>query len=173
MPAGRLAELLKARPGKPRSAGPAPGRRTPMSAGRHPLLTQAIMLLLHHPSAARAVAKPPDFLKGDHKGFAVLVELLEMAKAEPELTTAQLIERWRERPEGARLAELAAEESLVRDGRAAGRDLVMALKRLAAEFGPDKRLNELIAMSRERKLTLEEQQEFQQLLGDRGGTAGV
>ena len=129
------------------------------------------MLLLHHPSAGRAVAKPPEFLQGDHKGFAVLLELLETTKAEPELTTAQLIERWRERPEGARLAELAAEESLVRDGRAAGRDLVMALTRLAAEFGPDKRLNDLIAASRERKLSSEEQLEFQRLLGGRGQPA--
>ncbi len=63
--------------------------------------------------------EPPAFLHGDHKGFAVLLELLEMANAGPELSTAQLIERWRDRPEGARLAELAAEESLVRDGRAA------------------------------------------------------
>ncbi|MDH4259746.1 MAG: DNA primase [Gammaproteobacteria bacterium] len=172
MPAGRLAELLKGRPEKPRGRRPAPGR-TPVSAGRHPLLTQAIMLLLHHPSAARAVTEPPAFLQGDYKGFSVLLELLEMAKATPELSTAQLIERWRERPEGARLAELAAEESLVRDGRAAGRDLVMALKRMAAEFGPDKRLNELIAVSRERKLTSEEQQEFQRLLGERSGSAGA
>lgn len=172
MPAGRLAELLKARPEKPRAGRQAAGRRSAVSAGRHPLLTQVIMLLLHHPSAARAVAKAPDFLQGDHKGFAVLLELLETTKAEPELTTAQLIERWRERPEGARLAELAAEESLVRDGRAAGRDLVMALQRLAAEFGPEKRLNDLIALSRERKLDSEEQQEFQQLLGGRGQPAG-
>ncbi|MFZ2508652.1 MAG: toprim domain-containing protein, partial [Steroidobacteraceae bacterium] len=172
MPAGRLAELLKGRPEQPRGRRTAP-RRTAVSAGRQPLLTQAIMLLLHHPSAARAVAEPPAFLDSDHKGFAVLRELLETAKAEPELSTAQLIERWRERPEGARLAELAAEESLVVDGRAAGRDLAMALKRLAAEFGPDKRLNELIAVSRERKLTTEEQKEFQQLLGDRGSLTGA
>jgi hypothetical protein len=48
----------------------------------------------------------------------------------------------------------------------------MALKRLAAEFGPHRRLDELIALSRERKLTGEEQQEFQQLLGERGVGAG-
>jgi hypothetical protein len=95
-----------------------------------------------------------------------------MTRAEPELSTAQLIERWRDRPEGARLAELAAEESLVRDARAAGRDLVMALSRLAMEFGPDRRLNDLIALSRERRLSDEEQQEFQRLLGGRGGQAG-
>ena len=172
MPAGRLAELLKARPEPRRGARPARGNRPVLSAGRQPLLTQAILLLLHHPAAARAVAQTPAFLHGDHRGFAVLRELLEMTRAEPELSTAQLIERWRERPEGARLAELAAGESLVRDARAAGRDLAMALQRLALELGPEKRLNELIQFSRERKLTSEEQQEFQRLLGDRGPPAG-
>ena len=172
MPAGRLAELLKARPEAPRSAPRVRGGPRPAAAGRHSLLTQAIVLLLHHPKAARAIGEVPAFLQGEHRGFAVLRELLEITRLEPELNTAQLVERWRERPEGARIAELAAEESLVRDARAAGRDLAMALKRLAAEFGPDKRLDELIALSRERKLTNEEQQEFQRLLGARGGEAG-
>jgi DNA primase len=169
MPAGRLAELLKARPEAPRSASRARGAPRPAAAGRHPLLTQAIVLLLHHPKAARAIGEVPAFLQGEHKGFAVLRELLEITRLEPELSTAQLVERWRDRPEGARISELAGEESLVSDARAAGRDLAMALKRMAAEFGPDKRLNELIVLSRERKLTSEEQQEFQRLLGDRGG----
>jgi DNA primase len=169
MPPGRLAELLKARPEAPRSGPRMRGARRAASAGRHPLLTQAIMLLLHHPKAARAIGEVPAFLQGEHKGFAVLRELLEITHLEPELNTAQLVERWRERPEGTRIAELAAEESRVRDARAAGRDLAMALKRLAAEFGPDKRLDELIVLSRERKLTNEEQQEFQRLLGTRGG----
>jgi hypothetical protein len=48
----------------------------------------------------------------------------------------------------------------------------MALSRLAMEFGPDRRLNDLIALSRERRLSDEEQQEFQRLLGGRGGQAG-
>ncbi len=168
MPAGRLAELLQAQPVTRRGSRPVRSGTRPAAAGRHPLLTQAIMLLLHHPQAARAVGELPAFLEGEHRGFAVLRELLATAQAEPELSTAQLVERWRERPEGARLSQLAAEESLVRDARAAGRDLAMALQRMAAESGPDKRLDELILTSRERKLTSEEQQEFQRLLGARG-----
>ena len=53
----------------------------------------------------------------------MLRELLEMARGEPKLSTAQFVERWRDRPEGARLAELAGQESLVADARAAGREL--------------------------------------------------
>jgi len=171
MPAGRLAELLRARPSRARGTPePAPARETRRSArspGRQPLLTQAILLLLHHPGSAQSVPVLPAWLAEDHKGFPVLRDLLETARAEPQLTTAQLVERWRERPEGARIAELAGEESLVRDARAAGRELVSLLDRIGGELGPGKRLNELIEASRERRLSGEEQKEIQGLLGAR------
>jgi DNA primase len=172
MPAGRLAELLRAPAGgtrgRPSAPRPARGSRPARSAGRQPLLTQAIMLLLHHPGAARAVAATPPWLNAEQKGFPVLRELLETARSEPKLTTAQLVERWRERPEGGRLGELAGEESLVADARAAGRELASLLERIGAELGPEKRLNELIELARERRLTGPEQKEFQGLLGARG-----
>jgi DNA primase len=126
------------------------------------------MLVLHHPAAARAVAPIPAWLGTEQKGFPVLRELLETAQAEPQLTTAQLVERWRERPEGARLAELAGAESLVADPRAAGRELGSLLSRIGAELGPGRRLNELIEAAKERRLTDVEQKEFQGLLGARG-----
>ena len=175
MPAGRLEQLLRARSDGGRApARPAAGRgsKPARSAGRHPLLTQAILLLLHHPGAAKSVPSVPGWLDGDHKGFAALRELLETAREEPALTTAQLVERWRERPEGARIAELAGEESLVKDARAAGRELANLLERLGAELGPEKRLNELIELARERRLSDQEQKEFQGLLGSRSPLPG-
>jgi DNA primase len=99
------------------------------------------------------------------RGIDVLVELIDAAAAEPKLTTAQLVERWRDRPEGARIAELAASESLVRDRAAAEREIGTAVHKLMTEAGPARRLDELIAASGERKLTPEEQLEFQALLG--------
>ena len=171
MPAGRLAELLETRApaarGAPSAARPARSRPA-RSPGRQPLLTQAILLVLHHPAAARAVAATPSWLDTDQKGFPVLRELLETARAEPKLSTAQLVERWRERPEGSRLAELAGEESLVADSKAAGKELASLLERIGRELGPDKRLNELIELARERRLSAAEQKEFQGLLGARG-----
>ena len=122
------------------------------------------MLLLHHPAAARAVSAIPDWLEAEHKGFPVLRELLETARAEPELTTAQLVERWRGRPEGARLAELAGAESLVEGPRPAGHELASLLERIGAELGPGRRLDALIELSRERRLSEAEQKEFQGLL---------
>src|SRR5687768_6994392 len=172
MPAGRLAQLLKAPAGMSRAAREdtrhARGERAGRSAGRQPLLTQAIMLVLHHPAAARAVTAIPGWLVAEQRGFPVLRELLEAAQAEPRLTTAQLVKRWRGRPEGARLAELAGAENLVEDPRAAGRELASLLERIGAELGPGKRLDELIELSRERRLNEAEQKEFQGLLGARG-----
>ncbi len=168
MPARRLVELLEldasaAGRSRPRQATPRPR----VGAGRQPLLTQAIMLVLHHPAAARAVKDPAILRTLPTKGIETLAELIETAAAEPSLNTAQLVERWRERPEGARLAELAAAESLVPNRPAAERELRTAVDKLTAEAGPGRRLDELIAASRERKLTAQEQEEFQALLGAR------
>jgi len=172
MPAGRLADLLRKQPaggpGMARARHPARGGRAARSPGRQPLPTQAIMLVLHHPGAAQAVTAVPAWLTGDPRGFAVLRELLETGRSEPKLSTAQLVERWRDRPEGGRLAELAGQESLVGDSRAAGQELVSLLERIGAELGPEKRLNELIELARERRLSEPEQKEFQGLLAARG-----
>ena len=48
---------------------------------------------------------------------------------------------------------------------AAGRELASLLDRIGLELGPGKRLDELIAASRERRLSEAEQKEFQGLLG--------
>ena len=168
MPSSRLVELLGLDGSAPGAARrPATARRRVTAAGRKPLLTQAIMLVLHHPGAAKTLGDLSALRGVRIRGVDVLVELLETAAAEPGLSTAQLVERWRERPEGARLAELAAIESLVPDRAAAERELLNALQKLVAEAGPGRRLDELIAASGERRLTAEEQLEFQELLNQR------
>jgi DNA primase len=172
MPASRLFELLGldgSAPSERHRSAPRP--RPGVSAGRKPLLTQAIMLVLHHPAAARSVADVEGLRTLTARGVDVLAELIEAAAANPKLTTAQLVERWRDRPEGTRLAELAAAESLVPGLPGAERELRTAVQKLVAAAGPGRRLDELIAASRERKLTTEENQEFQSLLESqqRGG----
>ena len=173
MPANRLLGLLGldgSAPGAEQRRQSAARPRAALGAGRKPLLTQAIMLVLHHPAAARSVTDLEALRRLPARGVDVLVELIEAAAAEPGLTTAQLVERWRERTEGARLAELAGAESLVQDRAAAERELRTAVQKLVSEAGPGKRLDELIAASVERKLSLEEQQEFQALLESRHGS---
>ncbi|MGA0098462.1 MAG: DNA primase [Steroidobacteraceae bacterium] len=172
MPANRLQDLLGTTSPGSTGRGARPRRTESASlAGRKPLLTQAITLVLHHPAAATAVADPGPLRDAGLRGGDVLAELIEMARSDPGLSTARLVERWRERPEGARLAELAATESLVGNDKRAAAELVRAVERLLSETGPQRRLDELIEASRERRLSPEEQQEFQVLLtqGQRRG----
>ncbi len=136
------------------------------SSGRRPLLTQAIMLVLHHPAAARAV-RNTDALRGSQRGADVLAELIDTLHEEPGLGTAQLVERWRDRPEGARLAELAALEALVTGTAAAERELATAVEHLIAAAGPGRRLDELLAQAAQASLNDQEKQELQELLATR------
>jgi predicted nucleic acid-binding Zn ribbon protein len=132
--------------------------------GRGNLLRQAIMLVLHHPSAAAAVTDPGALRAVDKPGVAVLQELLEQASGTASASTGVLLERWRDRPEFARLAELAAQEPLVADAKAAASELQMAVHKLLEEHGPGRRMNELLRKAEEMGLDSAEKTELSELL---------
>ncbi len=185
MPATKLKSLLLSSSGattapvrsdRPIRPEPVQGIRGRSSSGRGNLLTQAIALVLHYPAAAtalhnsaalRAVAKP---------GVAVLCELLEQAKevcagvaaGAPAATTAALLERWRGRAEYGRLAELAIAAPLVGNAASAAHELAMAVEKLMQEFGPGRRMNELLQKAEEMGLNDEEKAELSLLLAARG-----
>ncbi|MGD9597111.1 MAG: DNA primase [Steroidobacteraceae bacterium] len=156
------------------ASGSAPAARAPTrtvrrpgpgAAGRRSLVGQAVQALLHFPAAAAALE--PDLVASlarvDEPGIAILRELLADLRRDPAHSTAQVLERWRERDEGARLARLAAGESLVADVKAARAEIGTALARLAA--GADKRRVEaLLAKSANTDLTAEEKLELQGLM---------
>jgi DNA primase len=93
----------------------------------------------------------------------VLAELIETMHAEPKLNSAQLVERWRDRPEHARLEELAAQPMPELDAGASGRELAAAVARLVAEAGPERRLDELIEKAGSVGLDDDEKQELREL----------
>ena len=73
------------------------------------MVRRAITLLLHHPSAANEL--DVERLAGvSRPGVDLLRDLIEMLQAEPTLTTAGLLERWRSHDEGRHLGKLAAVE---------------------------------------------------------------
>jgi len=184
-----LADGLAARVGMPAAtfkksfateAKPAPQWREPsaphrgrMSAGRGNLLTQAITLVLHHPAAAAAV-KDPEALRSVAKtGVAVLQELLTQATGAANPSTALLLERWRELPEYERLAELAMAEPLVASAEAAAKELQMAVEKLIEEYGPGRRMDELLRKARELGLNYDEKAELSLLLKSKGRSRSV
>jgi DNA primase len=138
------------------------------SAGRGNLLSQAITLIVHHPAAARLVQNT-EALGSVHKpGVPVLKELLEQASGMDHPNTAMLLERWRDRPEYARLSELAMAEPMVAEAQGAAKELQMAVEKLLEEYGPGRRMDELLRKAEDLGLNFDEKTELSLLLKAKG-----
>ena len=102
LPAERFAKLLAARPAAPTGA-PRPQRARPKSTR----LRKMIMLALHYPAAA-ATVDPAGLEEVEGAGPALLAEVLEVARSNPNLTAAAMVERFREHALAPHLHELLA-----------------------------------------------------------------
>jgi DNA primase len=178
MPAARLAGLLEGAETQQdaraatRVALPPQRRRgsAAVTTSRGNLVRQAVGLVVHFPGAARAVnLEEIDALSAvDRPGVPLLIELLTQTREDTPANTAVLLERWRERPDHHALSKLAAAEPLVADEAAAAAELASAIRRLAVEEGPARRLEELLAKARETGLDDLEKSELQSLLKAKG-----
>lgn len=83
---------------------------------------KAITYLIHQPGVAKNwfdAGKNTDSLKNiDLPGMELLLEVLEILKLNPDLSTSALIERWRETPSANHLAKLASEEPELEESNA-------------------------------------------------------
>jgi DNA primase len=170
MPANKLKEFFATGAHKPSAPGSELRVRQHgrMSVGRGNLLTQAITLVLHHPAAAGAIQDPDLLSSIDKPGVSVLKELLEQAATASSPNTATLLERWRERPEHERLTALAMQDPLVADPAAAAKELKMAVEKLLQEYGPGRRMDELLKKAEELGLNYDEKAELSSLLQSKG-----
>jgi DNA primase len=170
MPANKLKEFFSAgSPARAANHSELPLRqRGRMSAGRGNLLTQAITLVLHHPAAAGAIEQPDLLGSIDKPGVSVLKELLEQAATASSPSTGMILERWRDRPEYERLTELAMQDPLVADTAAAAKELRMAVEKLLQEYGPGRRMDELLKKAEELGLNYDEKAELSSLLKSKG-----
>ncbi len=170
MPANKLKEFFSAGEHKPAPYMPElPVRqRGRISAGRGNLLTQAITLVLHHPAAAATIEQPDLLSSIDKPGVAVLQELLEQAATSASPSAGMLLERWRDRPEYERLTQLAMQDPLVADTDAAAKELRMAVEKLLQEYGPGRRMDELLKKAEELGLNYDEKAELSSLLKSKG-----
>jgi DNA primase len=125
------------------------------------LITKAVKLLVHFPAIAQRVsgAQLTRLEMNDDAGSRFLFELIDQLQTEPAAHSAQLLERWRDRPEVARLTALAAEELLGHDEATAALELTAAIEKLSLE--PTlRRLDELMAKD---ELTEDERTELKEL----------
>ena len=67
----------------------------------------AISLLLQHPGIAYGLPEFPEFKEMNLPGLILLDSLLEICRISPNITTGQLLEHWREKPEYKQLNKLA------------------------------------------------------------------
>jgi len=106
IPADLLVELMADEPkGRARSQLPEKGRR-------RTIVQNAIHLALHYPSAA-AHLEPVEGLEGvDQPGVDLLRRVLETARETPQLTTASLLERFRDDPAVRYLDQLVSQTPL-------------------------------------------------------------
>lgn len=90
--------------------------QTPAQPSKNKLpapLRLAIALLIQHPDLVAQLASP--LIENDLPGHAFLVQLVEMLKERPDMTTGMLLERWRDQKEEAFVAKMAQWEHLIPD----------------------------------------------------------
>jgi DNA primase len=167
----RLGRILSS--DRPREPGFRPATRGESAPPRprSSLVRQAITLVVHHPGPAAQVTPPPELAALELRGIELLQNLLEAVRSNPNVTTAGLLERWRDRPEHPHLLSLAANEVLVSEA-AAAETLGAVLGRLVESEGPGRRTATLLATARDQGLEPAEKEELRALLGRRGDAAG-
>jgi DNA primase len=105
-----MAQELERRTGARAVLEPEPGPARP-SASRpanvqRSLVRSAITLLLAQPSLAEEVEPPYPFLRLERPGVGLLAELIDLARARPDINSAVLVEHFMDRPEYASLQKL-------------------------------------------------------------------
>ncbi len=143
-----------------------PGSRRPRP-NKPSVVRRAITLLLHHPQAAMNMSVE-DLAGVERPGIDLLRDLLETVQAEPTLTTAGLLERWRNHDEGRHLGKLAAVEMPDDEDFNPAAELADCLRQLAAA-GARNRIDFLIEKQRLNQLTDAEKDQLR-ALGRRGAS---
>jgi len=139
--------------------------RTRTSAGRGSLVRQAVVRLVRFPEIAGQVSA--EERKGlnacEEPGIELLRELLDDLRERPVKISAQVIERWADKPDGDVLQKLLQLEEVIPDKDVAAQELRGALVKLAATVTA-RRLEALEEKSRWTRLDPEELKEFQELI---------
>ncbi len=180
---GRLAKLVGVDPDRltgivagdrPPDRGFRPAARGAPRPGnaRSSLIRQAIALVLQHPSSASAATIPANLAEVTLKGLPLLCELLEICRETPDIGTAGLIERWRDKPEYSHLLALVANELLISE-ETAGVVLGDTLRQIVVREGPERRVEALLTKARSGGLDAAEKEELRDLLSSRVSPTGT
>jgi len=145
-------------------ATPAPPRTRKMRPGGGPSPVRvALGLLLRRPQLAERVASTAGWAETGLPGSALLVQMIDVLREAPGITTGGLLERWRDDPEGRHLHRLLEREDPVPEAgiEAEFDDTVRRLDALAREA----RLEVLLAQAEQGGLDAAGKEELRDLLG--------
>jgi len=156
---GQAAEAVGGSAGRSRLAARR-GRGT-IAAGRPSVVRRAMTLLLNHPTAAYEL--DVEKLAGvSRPGVDLLRDLIETVQEQPNITTAGLLERWRQDDEGRHLGKLAANTVPQEEDFDPAAELAACLEQLALA-GRRERIDFLIEKQKLSSLSDEEKGELRQL----------
>lgn len=128
---------------------------------------KAITYLLHQPGVAKNwmdTGRNTEVLKTlDLPGMDLLLEVLEILRVHPDLSTSALIERWRETPYGSHLTKLAAEQPELDDSSALEIEFIAVMDALNKQ-SVDLRYDDLQARLDHSTLNDAEMAEYKMLL---------
>lgn len=125
-------------------------------------MRRAIALLLQHPALATVMPQAPELAQANLPGMDILLTLQHKLLLQPGLTTAQLLEHWRDKPEYNILTKLALWEHQIQDEMLSAE--FMDTYRAIEDQYLQQRLEALQRKDQLTKLTKEEWQEFSLLL---------
>jgi DNA primase len=172
LPLSRLESLMSSEPattGRSNVAGAGKRPRRRQIPGAPSVLRRAMTLILHNPRAA--ADQDLSMLDNVNRaGADLLRSLLEMAQTNPDITTAGLLERWRNHEEGQHLGKLAAVEIPQSEEFDVSAELAECLGQLAASGARD-RVDFLIEKQKVTPLSDAERSELRSL-GRSGGMVG-
>ena len=161
--ATKLERMLSSGEQKSHSATSAPARpmRPAQSGNRPSVIRRAITLLLHYPHGGRNL-NVEDLADLDRPGTDLLRDLIETVQREPTMTTAGLLERWRNDEHGRHLGKLAAQEVPDTEDFDPSAELADCMRQLA-QAGTRDRIEFLIEKQRVSSLTDVEKSELRAL----------
>jgi len=148
--------------GDPYRASASGKSRAVPKSGQPSVVRRAITLLLNYPDAGGKL--DVEKLAGlSRPGINLLQDLIETVHAEPNISTAGLLERWRHDEQGRHLGKLAAVEMPDEADFDAGKELAECLDQLALA-GRRERIDFLIEKQKLNPLTDEEKSELRQIV---------
>ena len=164
----QLSELTRAPPRRrPAAEQSSDGRDEAQSGGTH--LRHAIRLLLHYPAVSAQESGDWRRLASlERPGAGLLLQMIEVLRDNPHLTTGALIERFSEQPEGRHLARIAAAGPPPGDEKQMAAEFLDVLAGLSREL-EEQRFRLLSARARVQDLSAEEQREFLELVATAPG----